>query len=84
MIKTLSPPRLYLEPLDLLPRPSRPHADSVPALGGAVSALSIGIWRPDTPKPRTVLAAGELPAWLDTLDAGERAICDLEPDATCS
>jgi len=69
---TATPPRLYLEPLDLLSPPSRPHAESVPALGGAAVALSIGIWRPGSDTPRTILPAGDLPGWLDSLTDAER------------
>lgn len=69
-------PSLYLEPLDLLFSPSRARADAVPVLGGAADALSIAVWRPGTPEPRTVIGAGDLPNWLAGLCSGERRRAD--------
>lgn len=65
-------PALYLEPLDLLHSPRRTRTDTVPALGGAAAALSVAVWRPGTPEPRTVIAAQDLPALLDGLSESER------------
>jgi len=64
-------PAFYLEPLDLLYSPSRMRVDAIPALGGAAVALSVAVWRPGTSAPRTVMAAQDLPAWLDTLPETE-------------
>tara|TARA_R110002096_G_scaffold86758_1_gene199358 strand:+ start:2729 stop:3793 length:1065 start_codon:yes stop_codon:yes gene_type:complete len=71
----------YLEPHDLLPGERAERFSGVPALGGSAVALSVVVWQPGTPEPRTILPAGELAEWRERLCPAARGRAEAMLDA---